>query len=286
MYYLRLLRLLGLLLILIFVGCGAETTASTSSTPLSSSTPLGGEAQAVSTPTTFVQPTLTMTPSPTHTLAPTSTPACASRTNTPLRYLALGDSYTIGERVDEAERWPVQLAMALRQQGVNIAEPQIIARTGWTTAELADGIVIAEPTGPYDLVSLLIGVNNQYRGLSQDAYRDEFMGLLDTAVSLADNKPNRVFVVSIPDWGVTPFAQRQNREEISAAIDAFNAINRAETERRGIVYIDITEISRGAVTDGSLIAEDGLHPSGEMYRLWVEKMQPEVCALLAQEIGE
>jgi lysophospholipase L1-like esterase len=223
-----------------------------------------------------------MTPAPTDAPAPTPTPACAPRSENPLRYLALGDSYTIGESVPEAERWPVQLVAALREQGVNIAEPEIIARTGWTTDELAAAITTVDPAGPYDLVSLLIGVNNQYRGRSEEEYRAQFVGLLETAVSLANNSPDRVFVVSIPDWGATPFAHRQNREEIGAAIDAFNAINRAETEQRGIVYIDITEISRRALVDASLTADDFLHPSGEMYRLWVELMQPAVCRLLLQ----
>jgi lysophospholipase L1-like esterase len=170
----------------------------------------------------------------------------------------------------------------LREQGVNIDDPQIIAKTGWTTAELTKGVEQANPQGPYDLVSLLIGVNNQYRGLSQDDYRDEFVELLETAVSLANNNANRVFVVSIPDWGVTPFGQNRDFREVSSAIDAFNAINRAETELRGILYIDITETSRRVPADNSLVAEDGLHPSGEMYRLWVELMQPTVCRRLAQ----
>lgn len=200
-----------------------------------------------------------------------------------LRYLALGDSYTIGESVAVDERWPVQLVAALRAQGMAIGDPEIIAKTGWTTAELAEGIAQAQPQGPYDLVSLLIGVNNQYRGLSQDAYRDEFVGLLETAVTLANNNPNRVFVVSIPDWGVTPFGQRRDFREVSAAIDAFNAINRAETESRGIVYIDITPNSRQAPEDRGLIADDGLHPSGEMYRQWVELILPEAKHLLLQE---
>lgn len=261
LYGLRLFRVLNLLIVMIIVGCGAET--------------------AVSTPTPFVQPTATMTPSPTST--PTPKPACAPRTENPLRYLALGDSYTIGESVAEAERWPVQLVAALRKQGVNIADSEIIAKTGWTTRELSQGIAQAEPQGPYDLVSLLIGVNNQYRGLSEEAYRDEFVALLDTAVALANNNPNRVFVISIPDWGVTPFGQNRDFREVSAAIDAFNAINRAETERRGIAYIDITLISRQVPDDSALIAEDGLHPSGEMYRLWVVLMQPAVCGLLSQK---
>ncbi len=265
---LRLLRALGFLLILSIVGCGAAAESSS--------------ATAVPAPTTVVQPSPTMTPSPIETPAPTPAPACAPRTEKPLRYLALGDSYTIGESVEEAKRWPVQLVAMLRQLAVNIGDPEIIAKTGWTTDELAEGIALAEPAGPYDLVSLLIGVNNQYRGLSEDAYRAEFVGLLATAVSLANNNPHRVFVVSIPDWGATPFAHRQNREEIGAAIDAFNAINRSEAEQRGIVYIDITEISRRALVDGSLTADDFLHPSGEMYRLWVEQMQPAVCRLLSQ----
>ena len=241
---------------------------------------MAGAATTVPSPTAAL-PTPTMTPLPTDTPAPT--PAYAPRTENPLRYLALGDSYTIGESVPEMERWPVQLVTALREQGVNIAESEIIARTGWTTDELAEAIATADPAGPYDLVSLLIGVNNQYRGRSEEAYRAQFVALLETAVSLTNNNPNRVFVVSIPDWGATPFAHRQNREEIGAAIDAFNAINRAEAEQRGIVYIDITEISRRALVDDSLTADDFLHPSGEMYRLWVELILPEAERLLLQE---
>ncbi len=207
-------------------------------------------------------------------------------TKRPFRYLALGDSYTIGESVTVAERWPVQLVAALRAQGINIADPEIVAKTGWTTSELAAGIVEAEPQGPYDLVSLLIGVNNQYRGLSEEQYREQFVDLLETAVTLTDNKVDRVFVVSIPDWGVAPFGQQRDGQAISAAIDAFNAINREETESRGIVYIDITPNSRQAADNRTLIADDGLHPSGEMYRQWVEQMQPEIVLLMSQEIGE
>ncbi|MCB8975066.1 MAG: SGNH/GDSL hydrolase family protein [Ardenticatenaceae bacterium] len=204
-------------------------------------------------------------------------------TERPYRYLALGDSYTIGESVAVDERWPVQLVTALRAQGINISDPEIIAKTGWTTGELAEGIALAQPRGPYDLVSLLIGVNNQYRGLSEEQYREQFVELLETAVTLADHNPSRVFVLSIPDWGVTPFGQRRDFREVSAAIDAFNAINRAETESRGIAYIDITPNSRQAIDDRTLIADDGLHPSGEMYRQWVELILPEAERLLLQE---
>ena len=241
---------------------------------------------AVSTPTATIQPISTMRPTATATAVPTPTPACAPRTDLPRRFLALGDSYTIGESVPETDRWSVQLVANLREQGVNIGAPEIIAQTGWTTSELAAGIGLAKPMEPYDLVSLLIGVNNQYRGLSEAEYRSEFIVLLRRAIALAGGNAGRVFVISIPDWGATPFAHRQNREEIGLAIDAFNTINRTEAELRGVLYIDITELSRKARYDGSLTADDFLHPTGEMYRLWVEKMQPSVCALLAQEIGD
>ena len=245
------------------MGCGVET--------------------AVPTPTPTRQPQPTMRPTSTVTAEPTAAPTCAPRTERPLRFLALGDSYTIGESVAEAGRWPMQLTAVLQANNINIAEPEIIAKTGWTTAELANGIETAVPTGPYDLVSLLIGVNNQYRGLSEDEYREEFVGLLETAIILANHNPNSVFVLSIPDWGATPFANGRNREEISAAIDIFNNINREESDRRAITYIDITEISRQALNNELLTAEDNLHPSAEMYRLWVEQVQPAVCHLLLQE---
>jgi lysophospholipase L1-like esterase len=234
---------------------------------------------AVSIPTPSAQPI--MIESAATTVAPT--PTCAPNRERPLRYLALGDSYTIGESVTEAERWPVQLVTTLRKQGVTIEDADIVARTGWTTAELQNGILLADPQGPYDLVSLLIGVNNQYRSLSKDAYRDELVGLLQTAVKLAGGKPERVFVVSIPDWGVTPFAQSRDRATIGVEIDAFNTVNREEAERRGLLYIDITDISRQALTDESLTAVDGLHPSGKMYGLWVGRLQTAVCSLLSQE---
>jgi lysophospholipase L1-like esterase len=191
-----------------------------------------------------------------------------------LRFLALGDSYTIGESVPEAERWPVQLVGRLRQKGLAFADPQIIARTGWTTGELADGIEQAEVSPPYDLVSLLIGVNNQYRGYPQEAYRDEFASLLDQAIIFAGGDPKRVLVLSIPDWGVTPFAAGSDVKAIAADIDAFNAINREESERRGVHSIDVTPLSRQAADDPSLIAPDGLHPSGKMYAGWVELALP------------
>jgi lysophospholipase L1-like esterase len=192
---------------------------------------------------------------------------CASSANSGLRFLALGDSYTIGESVSESDRWPVQLAAALRAHGTNIGDPTIIARTGWTTGDLLSAMDDADLHGPYDLVGLLIGVNNQFQGRSEDEYRDQFTTLLNRAISLAGNRPTHVIVLSIPDWGVTPFARSMSADPkaVGAAIDRFNAINKQITEKSGAAYIDITPLTR-AMTD--LIADDGLHPSGEMYAKW------------------
>jgi lysophospholipase L1-like esterase len=179
------------------------------------------------------------------------------------RYLALGDSYTIGESVPPEERYPMQLARELK-----MPEPEIIAKTGWTTDELNAAIDKADPHGPYDLVTLLIGVNNQYRGRSADQYRTEFAALLQRAIGFAGGKTRNVVVVSIPDWGVTPFAKDRDRAKIGREIDQYNAINRAETLHAGARYVDITPFSRTAATDPSLVAGDGLHPSGKMYSEW------------------
>ncbi len=193
-----------------------------------------------------------------------------------MKFLALGDSYTIGESVFPSERWPVQLVTLLRARGIALEDPEIIAKTGWTTDELMEGIIRATPLPPYELVSLLIGVNNQYRGWSQEAYREEFAELLEQAIDFAAGDPKRVLVLSIPDWGVTPFGARDIRgrtpAQISAEIAAFNTINREETERLGAHYVDITPISQGAADDLALLAPDQLHPSGKMYALWAEEV--------------
>lgn len=202
-------------------------------------------------------------------------------TTQPIRFLALGDSYTIGEAVPESERWPVQLAALLRASGVQVAEPEIIATTGWTTDELSAGIERVNPQGPFELVSLLIGVNNQYRGRSVDEYRAEFVTLLNRAVNFAGGEPQRVLVLSIPDWGVTPFAKPEDRTRIASEIDAFNAVNREETARAGARYVDVTPISRRAADEPNLIASDGLHPSGQMYAEWAKLALLEACAALA-----
>jgi lysophospholipase L1-like esterase len=206
-------------------------------------------------------------------------PATAN-TPTPLTFLALGDSYTIGEGVAETERWPVQLVTHLRAQGWPVADPQIIARTGWTTGELQVAIGQSQPQGPFDLVTLLIGVNNQYRRLSPVAYRTEFAALLEQAITLAGGEAGRVIVLSIPDWGVTPFAAGRNRAEIAGEINHFNSINRTLAEGADVCYVDVTPTSRQAAADPSLVVTDQLHPSGKQYTAWVELVLPEAVAIL------
>ena len=191
-------------------------------------------------------------------------------------YLALGDSYTIGESVPEPLRWPVQLANQLTEKGVSISTPRIIATTGWTTDELQQALDKADIRQTYDLVSLLIGVNNQYRGYAFDQYEKEFTELLNTAIQLANYDTQKVFVVSIPDYGVTPFGQKKDPQKIAVELDRYNAKAREITEDRGVLYINITDISKKALGDLTLVAEDQLHPSGKMYSQWVERILPEV----------
>ncbi|HYC88885.1 MAG TPA: SGNH/GDSL hydrolase family protein [Thermoanaerobaculia bacterium] len=195
--------------------------------------------------------------------------SCTSVSETPRRYLALGDSYTIGESVDATERFPVQLARTLQ-----LGEPQVIAKTGWTTDELNAAIDAADPQGPFDLVTLLIGVNNQYRGRSADEYRTQFTALLQRAIGFAGGDASKVIVVSIPDWGVTPFAEGRDRAKIAREIDQFNAINREEASRAGAKWVDITPVSRR--DDPALVAADGLHPSAKQYTEWVTLIAPNV----------
>ncbi|UGB38353.1 SGNH/GDSL hydrolase family protein [Frateuria soli] len=195
----------------------------------------------------------------------------------PLHYLALGDSYTIGEAVPAAGRWPAQLVRQLRTRGVVIDEPQIIAVTGWTTDELSAGMDAAALSPPYDLVTLLIGVNNQYRGRTAGEYRTQFTGLLHRAIALAGDRASHVVVVSIPDWGVTRFAREQGRDatQVAQALDAYNAIARDEAGRADARWVDITPISR---RHPEQVAHDGLHPSAEQYALWTEAILPVAAA--------
>jgi len=239
-----------------------------------------------------------------------------------LRYLALGDSYTIGEGVEPAGRWPVQLAHALRSEGVMLGDPTIVATTGWTTDALATALdafdagampierpvvgaaeaanalpgapseklaASAAPTGSnamaraWDFASLLIGVNNQYRGCSVDEYRDGFAGLVERAIGYAGDRAGRVLVLSIPDWGVTPFAAREGRDagQVARELDAFNAAARDVCERHGVAFVDITPASHAHGGDAAMLVEDGLHPSAAMYALWARLALPVARGMLA-----
>jgi lysophospholipase L1-like esterase len=191
----------------------------------------------------------------------------------PLHYLALGDSYTIGESVAAESRWPMQLVQELRLRHIVIDDPRIVAVTGWTTDELSAGMDEAGLKPDYDLVSLLIGVNDQYRGHSTESYRSTFSAMLQRAVALAGHRPQRVVVVSIPDWGVTPFARNDARSpaQIAGELDVYNAIARDEATRIGAHWVDITALSR---QHPALVADDGLHPSAAQYALWTQAVLP------------
>ena len=200
-----------------------------------------------------------------------------------LRFLALGDSYTIGEGVAEGERWPAQLVARLRAEGLDLGHPRLVATTGWTTDELASAMQAQPLDPPYDLVSLGIGVNNQYRGRDAANYRSEFADLLDRAIALAGGRPQRVLVVSIPDWGVTRFGAASGRDvaQIARGLDAFNAINREESRRRHVHWADVCAASRRAGAAAEMLAEDGLHPSGRQYARWLDTLLPAARAALS-----
>ena len=212
--------------------------------------------------------------------APTPTPPTAAVGT--LRYLALGDSYTKGEGVSPAERWPVQLAVRLRAAGLDVADPLMIAETGWRTDDLDRGINAVAPEGPFDLVTLLIGVNNQFQNRSVGQYRAEFEALLARAVQFAGGEPSRVVVLSIPDYGATPYGQTSDPAAIAASVDQFNAVNRAASERAGVRYVDVTPVSKEAASDPAMTAPDDLHPSGKMYAAWADLALPAAQAALAE----
>ena len=189
-------------------------------------------------------------------------------------FLALGDSYTIGEGVREEERWPVQLAAMARAKGFSLDDPKIIARTGWTIDELQDAVDASNEHGPFSFVTLMVGVNDQFRGRSPDGCRAAFQKLLAKAVILAGNAPSRVIVISIPDWGVTPFAAGRDTDRITSEIEQFNRMEKECAVAARVHYIGITPISREARTKPELLAPDGLHPSGIMHRRWAEAILP------------
>jgi lysophospholipase L1-like esterase len=190
------------------------------------------------------------------------------------RYLALGDSYTIGEGVTDQEAWPNQLVAMLRARGVDIGPAHIIARTAWTTDELSDAIDAEKPQGPFDLVTLLIGVNDQYRSRPLPPFASEFSQLLKRARGFGGNRVSRVIAVSIPDWSATPYAEGRDRDRIAAEVARYNDKARELAAAAKIPWVDVTEISRAMLTDPTLVAVDGLHPTAAMYRQWAERILP------------
>jgi len=200
--------------------------------------------------------------------------------NTTHAFLALGDSYTIGQNVLPAENFPNQTVQLLKSQGYDFRSPEIVATTGWTTDELQNNINNRTFSAPYDIVTLLIGVNNQYRGRPVESYKPEFENLLKQAIQFAGGKADHVIVLSIPDWGVTPFAMGRDRDQIAKEIDEYNAANKTISEKYNVNYIDITPWTREAANDQSLVASDGLHPSAKEYKRWSEKLADKIKALI------
>jgi len=187
-------------------------------------------------------------------------------------YLALGDSYTIGEKVASHENFPNQVTSILKEKGYKFEDPKIVAQTGWTTDELKDAIYKARLRKGYDFVTLLIGVNNQYRGRRVEEYIPEFESLLQQAVTFASHDTSHVFILSIPDWGVTPFAADKDRKLIAAEIERYNTANQRVAGKYKVHYIDITNSTREAAQDSSLLTSDGLHPSGKEYAKWAKQI--------------
>ena len=199
-----------------------------------------------------------------------------------INYLALGDSYTIGQSVCESCRFPEQLKKSLKNLNQeNNFSLEIIARTGWTTTNLIDAIEQQKPTNNYDLVTLLIGVNNQYQGINFSVYEKEFPELVTKAISLAKGDKTKLIVVSIPDYAYTPFGQSYgNPTSISTEIDRYNAFAKSYCQNDGILFIDITDITRNGLNNPKLVANDGLHPSETAYGLFTERLLPKAVAIL------
>ncbi len=196
-----------------------------------------------------------------------------------MNFLALGDSYTVatGEPIENG--WPYQLIAQLGKKDILINEPVIIAGAGWTTTTLLEKLRAVKLPHHFDLVSLMIGVNNQYRGLAIQDFRKEFIILLQKAIAFANGNPSQVVVISIPDWGATPFARFKDREKIALEIAAFNKVVQEEAKRMNVLYVDVTKASKNMAVQPSLIASDSLHPSGRMHKIWAKKIGKRLAKL-------
>lgn len=192
--------------------------------------------------------------------------------NDSIAFLALGDSYTAATSESQANGWPEQLVQILKKKGILINSPEILAKAGWTSADLLTNIEAQQLAPSYGLVSLLIGVNNQYKGKDINIFKKEFPQLLETSIALAQNNPKNVFVLSIPDWSATPFARLRDKKKIVKELGNYNAIIEEEAKKRNVLFIEITQSSRNAAVNPSLIASDSLHPSKKMYKIWAKKI--------------
>ena len=198
-----------------------------------------------------------------------------------ISYLALGDSYTIGESVAEEDRFPVQLINEDFGQQVKNKTVDIIATTGWTTKNLLEAIAKQDPQiGKYDFITLLIGVNNQYQGIDIDVYSKELKELIELSLDLLEGDSSKLVLVSIPDYGVTPFASSRDTQKIADEIDQYNQIKEQYAKDYGCHYVYITDLTRQAATNNKLIASDGLHPSGELYALWIPRLKPVIQEII------
>lgn len=207
---------------------------------------------------------------------PLSSPGGTEASNAPINLLALGDSYTVGEQVGKLESWPVQLVRSLRIDGRAVLEPTTVAVSGWNTSDLIRGLQLADLQSPFDIVTLQIGVNNQFRQRTVVDFETDLAELTKTATDLVGGDAGRVILLSIPDWSVMPFVKDAPKFEIASEIDEFNAVVRVQAESAEVSFVDITPISRRAENDLELGASDGLHPSAKMYAKWVELIQPVV----------
>ncbi len=187
-------------------------------------------------------------------------------------YLALGDSYTIGESVPLHESFPYQAVQLLRKAGYHFQAPEIIAKTGWTSAELAAQLLHTKLNESYDFITLLVGVNNQYRGLSIDEFKTDLAFLVLKAIHLSGERADQVILISIPDWGLTPYASKKDFKKIGEEIDAYNAICESVAKQFQTKFINITEDTRKAQNDLTLLADDHLHYSGKEHLIWAEKV--------------
>jgi len=199
-----------------------------------------------------------------------------------LSVLVLGDSYSASTGELKINGWPLQLTKVLSEKGIKVKNPVIIAEAGWTSSKLIEQIDKKSPATNYDLVGLMIGVNNQYRGIEIDVFKKEFIELLDRSIAHAKGNPANVFVISIPDWSVTPFAKFNNQVKIRAELKKYNDFIKAQASKKKVLYFDITGVSRKAELNKNLIASDSLHPSKRMYRLWVNKMKKPLLKKLQQ----